>query len=702
MTVKKRDGKIVPFDKNKVVSAIWKAMQATGEEDFSAAQKCADVVIASIAKIAEKDLNVEKIQDAIEHVLVEQGYTKTVKSFILYRQKRSEIRELKSDLGVEDDMKLPLNSLTVLASRYLKRDEHRKIIETPQEMFRRVAYAIAAVDKTYKEDSVKSEQEFFEMMTSFDFLPNSPTLMNAGTSLGMLSACFVLPVNDSMEEIFDSVKATALIQKSGGGTGFSFSRLRPKGDTVMATGGIASGPISFMMVFDAATNVIKQGGRRRGANMACLRVDHPDILDFIVCKEQEGILSNFNISIAITDKFMEAVKKDVEYDLINPRTGKVHTKFKARVVWNLLTTMAWKTADPGILFIDRMNNSNANPIPTFGPVESTNPCGEQPLYPFDSCNLGSINLAKMIRKSNEGRLEVDWEKIKLTVRKGVHFLDNVIDANKYPIPEIKNMSHKIRRIGLGVMGWADMLVRLGIPYSSKEALKLAESLMHFVTNEGRKMSIELAEKRGSFPEFENSIWKKAGFKCLRNSTVTTIAPTGTISVIANVSSGIEPLFAVAYKRNVGETLGIGKSLVEINPLFEQAAIKNGFYSEDLMHKVSRGWSIQHTSEIPEHVRKVFMTAHDVNPEWHIRMQAAFQKFTDNAVSKTVNFSNIATPYDVEKAYMFAYQLGCKGITVYRDGSKNMQIITPIHLLEPESEEVEVSSDFSGGCPTCEI
>jgi ribonucleoside-diphosphate reductase alpha chain len=497
-------------------------------------------------------------------------------------------------------------------------------------------------------------------------------------------------MGDSMEEIFDTVKHTALVHKTGGGTGFSFSRLRPKGDVVMATGGVASGPISFMTVLDAATNVIKQGGKRRGANMGVLRVDHPDILDFIVCKEREGILSNFNISVAITDKFMDAVVNDKE--------------------WNLIVTMAWKTADPGVLFIDRMNQGPSNPVPELGPIETTNPCGEQPLYPYDSCNLGSINLSKMVRVNDDGKPEIDWGRLQQTVRKGVHFLDNVIDANRYPILEIELMTKSIRRIGLGVMGWADMLIQLGIPYNSMTALKLAETLMRFITEEGRKTSVELAKERGSFPRFKGSIWEKMGYECMRNATVTTIAPTGTIGVIACVSSGIEPLFAVAYMRNVGESLGVGKNLIEINPLFEKSAIKEGFYSEELMRRASRGWSIQGLAEIPEQTRKIFVTAHDVSPEWHVRMQGAFQKYTDNAVSKTINFPFTATPYDVEKAYMLAYQLGCKGITIYRDGSKMVQVITPVEEtarasessseFEQEAEIIKVPAEFSGGCSTC--
>jgi ribonucleoside-diphosphate reductase alpha chain len=509
-------------------------------------------------------------------------------------------------------------------------------------------------------------------------------------------------VGDSIENIFDAIKYTAMIHKTGGGTGFSFSRLRPKGDIVKSTKGVASGPISFMKVFDSATDVIKQGGKRRGANMGMLRVDHPDILEFIVCKEKEGTLSNFNISVGITDKFMKAVVDDKDYELTDPKTGRIMNRIKARAVWNLILTIAWKTGDPGVVFIDKINSSASNPVPSLGPVESTNPCGEQPLYPFDSCNLGSVNLSKMITE-REGKNVINWEKIRETVRKAVHFLDNVIDANKYPIPQIEQMTKRIRRIGLGVMGFADMLILLGIPYNSEEALKTAESLMKFITEEARRSSVKLGEERGSFPEFKNSVWYKLGYKTLRNSTVSTVAPTGTISIISGgCSQGIEPLYSVAYMRHVGESLG--SNLFEINSLFEKTAIKEGFYSEELIRKIAKATSLQNVEEIPLNMRKIFVTAHDISPEWHVKMQAAFQKYTDNAVSKTINFPHMATPHDVEKAYLLAYQLGCKGITIYRDGSKEIQILTPVREDEPQNESFNdpLLADYNGGCSHCTI
>jgi ribonucleoside-diphosphate reductase alpha chain len=686
------------FDAEKLAKSIYEVAKIHRLENRAMAEKITSYVLDEMEKRfgAHAIPGVEDVQDIVEKKLIEHGHTKTAKAYILYRQKRTELRKAKAMLGVEDDLKLPLNTITILAARYLRRDENRNIIETPKQLFRRVAKAVAEADLLYNPnaDVAKIEEEFYQMMINFEFLPNSPTLMNAGTELGQLSACFVIPVPDSIEGIFDAVKVMALVQKSGGGTGFSFSRLRPSSDIVKSTGGIASGPVSFMKVFNTATEQIKQGGKRRGANMGILRVDHPDILDFIVAKEQENALTNFNLSVAVTDKFMQAVTKDQDYDLINPRTGKSIKKLKARAVWNLLVTMAWKNGEPGIIFIDEINRHN--PTPHIGEIEATNPCGEQPLLPYESCNLGSINLAKMVKDG-----QIDWEKLRKTIRTAVHFLDNVIDVNKYPILEIELRTKANRKIGLGVMGFADMLISLGIPYNSEKALRIAEAIMKFISDEGRKMSVELAKERGSFPNFKGSIWEKRGFEAMRNATITTIAPTGTISEIAGCSSGIEPLFAIAYVRNVSESLG--ENLTVINPLFEKIAIQEGFYSEELIKKISRTTSIQHIEEIPERIRKIFVTAHDLLPEWHIRMQAAFQKYTDNAVSKTVNFPNNATPHEIEKVYLLAYQLGCKGVTVYRDGSRKVQVLRPV-VTEERSQEIPIaaSTEFSGTCEFCNL
>jgi len=567
-------------------------------------------------------------------------------------------------------IKLSDNALRVLERRYLTKDGEGRVIETPQELFRRVARHIASAELIYnpKADVSLYEEAFYQLMESLEFLPNSPTLMNAGHELGQLSACFVLPIEDSMESIFDAVKYTALIHKSGGGTGFSFSRLRPERDRVGSTGGIASGPVSFMRVFDATTDVIKQGGMRRGANMAILNVEHPNILKFIEAKEDPEALTNFNLSVAVTDAFMKAVGKGTDYNLMNLRTGEVTDKLNAKEVFGKIVDMAWRTGDPGVVFIDEINRHN--PTPKLGKIESTNPCGEQPLLPFESCNLGSINLSKMVAYK-DGQPYIDYDKLSQTVKLAVRFLDNVIEVNQFPLPEIAEMTKTTRKIGLGLMGFADMLIQLGIPYDSEQGLVMAEESAHFISEEADKASIELAQERGVFPAFQGSIYDMPDGPRFRNASRTTIAPTGSLSIIANCSSGIEPLFALSYVRHILE----GEEFVEVNPYFEEAAKRGVFYSPNLMKQLAEGKRLKDIEEVPEDIKRLFVTAHDISPEWHVKMQAAFQKFTDSAVSKTVNFPHEATPEDVAKVYMLAYQEGLKGITIYRDRSRESQVLT---------------------------
>jgi ribonucleoside-diphosphate reductase alpha chain len=612
-----------------------------------------------------------EIQAVVKEIMTaeEPTHPEEIKAKIETETKEMPVILAKPRIQLATDIKLGDNALRVLERRYLTKDEGGKVVETPQELFRRVAKHIASAELIYnpKADVSFYEEAFYQLVANLEFLPNSPTLMNAGRELGQLSACFVLPIEDSMESIFDAVKYTALIHKSGGGTGFSFSRLRPEKDRVGSTGGIASGPVSFMRVFDTTTDVIKQGGMRRGANMAILNVDHPDILEFITAKEDSWALTNFNLSVAVTDKFMKAVEKGTDYNLVNPRTGEVTDKLNAKEVFKKIVDMAWKAGDPGIVFIDRINDKN--PVRHLGRIESTNPCGEQPLLPFESCNLGSINLSKMVA-DKDGQPDIDYDKLSQTVKLAVRFLDDVIDVNRFPLPQIAERTKATRKIGLGVMGFADMLIQLSIPYNSEKALRQAEKLMATISNEATEASKELAQERGVFPAFEGSDYASKDLK-VRNATRTTIAPTGTLSIIANCSSGIEPLFALSYVRHILE----GEEFIEVNPYFEEAAKKGGFYSPDLMKQLAEGKRLKDIEGVPEEIRRLFITAHDISPEWHVRMQAAFQKSTHNAVSKTVNFPHDATREDVAKVYMLAYQEGLKGITIYRDRSRESQVLT---------------------------
>ncbi len=596
-----------------------------------------------------------------------------------------------------DNVDLSPNAITVLEKRYLVRDETGKPVETPADLFWRVARTIAEPDRKdgASEGAVEALAEaFFELMARREFMPNSPTLMNAGRPLGQLSACFVLPVDDALSNgqsgIYDTLRAMALVHQSGGGTGFSFSRLRPKNDIVRSTMGVASGPVSFMSLFDASTDVVKQGGTRRGANMGILRVDHPDILDFIACKDDLTKVTNFNISVGVTDAFMQALEKDEEYDLLHPNTRKVVGKLRARDVWSKVIHGAWKTGEPGVYFIDRANYYN--PVPHLGSYEATNPCGEQPLLPYDVCNLGSINMGVFVRDG-----AIDWDALRRAVHLCTHFLENVIDANNYPLPQITDLAHRIRRIGLGVMGLADLFIKLGIPYDSDEAVELGRRVQAFIDDEAKKESERLATIRGVFPEWERSIWgpdetcargpngeRIRPMRKLRNCNVTTVAPTGTISIIASCSSGIEPLFAVAFMRNQAGVL-----MPDVNEDFVAIARSEGWYSEDLMRRIAEAGHIRFP-EVPAKWQRVFTTANEIKPEWHIRMQAAFQEYNDSAISKTCNFANDATEEYVEEIYRLAYKLGCKGVTVYRDGSRDMQVLSTGSTAKKVAEQATSS------------
>jgi ribonucleoside-diphosphate reductase alpha chain len=588
-------------------------------------------------------------------------------------------RELKLKTKPEPKTDLSENAVKVLEKRYLCKDDDGKVIETPYQMFERVANHLASAEDKFgtpKEHKEKIRDAFLEIMASIEYLPNSPTFTGAGTRLGQLAACFVLPIEDDMESILRTQLQMGMVHKSGGGTGFSFSRLRPFNDFVRSTGGVSCGPLGFMQMYNDTTEQIKQGGTRRGANMGILDVHHPDIIRFIEYKNEEGKLNNFNISVALTSEFMQAVKKNEKYSLINPHGNKFVKKIRARKVFKKIINGAWKNGEPGIIFIDRINKYN--PTPKLGIIESTNPCGEQPLLPYESCNLGSINLSKLVTPDKK----VDFKRMEYIIRVAVRLMDNTIEINQYPFDEIKEMTHKTRKIGLGVMGFADMLLLLGVPYNSKKALKLAEDIMKFVNEKALYYSQHLAQKRGPFPAYGQSIYAKMNIDAPRNAARTTIAPTGTLSIIAHCSSGIEPIFAFVYKKNILD----GDGILEINPHFLNIAKERGFYSKKLMEKVSESGSIQDFNEIPEDVKRFLVTARDITPDWHVRMQAAFQKYTDNAVSKTINFPNSATKKEVKDSYLLAYNLGCKGLTVYREGSRNIEVLSTVSQKPAETPQ----------------
>lgn len=697
MMVRKSDGRLEPFQLSKIARSVSKAMAEVLEAPSRAkAAAAADRVAIIIAETFDGRVpTTADVRDAVEETLMQLKMPEVAKAYVLYPTLKRPNGKQKTYFGIADDLKLGMNAIKVLERRYLKKDENGRIIETPSQMFRRVAGAVAQGEQRYGASSDvinQAAETFYVAMAAGEFLPNSPTLMNAGNPHGQLAACFVLPIRDELESIFDTLKATALIHQSGGGTGFNFSAIRPEGDLVRSTGGVASGPLSFMKLFDATTEVIKQGGRRRGANMGMLDVTHPDIERFITLKGDGLTLKNFNISVAVTDRFLRAVSTGGVVDLVNPRTGKKIGNRKARDLFRQITEQAWASGDPGLVFIDEINRKN--PTAHTGRIDATNPCGEQPLHPYESCTLGSINLAKLVGKDG-----FDWKKLAILTQLGVRFLDDVIDINTYPLPLVAEITKKHRRIGLGVMGFAEALIALGIPYASPKAIAFADKVMKAVWTEGHKTSQALGRLRGNFPSFKGSHWQKMGRRHMRNATVTTVAPTGTISIIAGCSSGIEPLFAIAFVRNVME----GTRLLEVNPQFEIIARRRGFYSQDLLFHAAQTGNIARAKNVPTSVKKLFQTALEISPTWHVKMQAAFQKWSDNAVSKTINLPEKATIEDVRKAYLLAWKMKCKGITVYRYGTKQEQVLSvgaiPRGTDDAATVQMTVDPEYAGGCPT---
>jgi ribonucleoside-diphosphate reductase alpha chain len=690
----KRDGKVVDFEDTKITEAIRKSLMAVRDAKADGAESLSLEVIKMLEKRFPKQIpGVEDIQDIVEEVLMKYGYSDVARAYILYRQKRAEIRRVKDLMGVRDELKLSVNAANILKRRYLQKNKDGGL-ESPSQMFRRVAEQIASIDRfsDNQTDVNKIIERFYTSMINLDFLPHSCILMNVGTQTGQLSSCFAIPIQDSMESIFDALRDMSLILGSGGGTGLSISNLRPKGDIVKSTKGVASGPVSFLSVFDMSTEVVKQRDRNRRSNMSILGIDHPDIIEFVTAKTKKGFLRNFDLSVAITDDFMKTVQKDGEYETKNPRTNIPTQKLRAADLFDLIVTMAWRTGDPGLLFIDRMNASNTTPH--IGEFEGTGPCREQPLLAYETCMLGSINISNMVIDG-----KIDFDKLKTTVHTAVHFLDNAIDASKYPLPKIEEITKRNRKIGLGVMGFAEFLIKLSIPYNSKEAVQTAERLMRYISREARKISSKLGEKRGSFPNFKGSLWEQKGYNAMRNATTTTIASTGTLSVIAGCSNSIEPLFAIAYIRKVMEET----KLLEVNSLFEEEARRKEFYNDEIITKIARTGSIKDFKEITADTKRLFVTSFDIKPEWHIRIQAAFQKYIDNATSKSVLLPYDATVDDVRNVFLLAYRLGCKVITVYRYGSKREDLLNigsiSVEKIGENDEYVSADIEYSGGSPT---
>ncbi len=684
--IRKRDGTVIPFEPDRIRQAIERAAAEAGNADPRLAEDATERVLATLAEcFGDRAPGVEDVQDTVERVLMAVGAGDVARAYVLYRTRRTELRESKRMLGVRDELKLSLEAAAVLKERYLRRDETGALLESTGEMMERVARHVAAAEEGLRPGSSPRWAEAFAgMLRALEFLPNSPTLMNAGTELGLLSGCFVLPVDDSLESIFTAVKDTALIHQAGGGTGFAFSHLRPAGDVVGTTHGRASGPVSFMRVFDMATEIIRQGGRRRGANMGVLDASHPDIAAFVTAKAEPGRFENFNLSVAADDAFMRAAEAGQTWTLVNPRTGRAAAKIDAGGLFDLLAAQAWRSGDPGLMFTDRVNE--ANPLPSLGRIEATNPCGEVPLLPYESCNLGSLNLPRFV---TDGRL--DWERLTRSVRVAVRFLDDVIEVNRYPIPELDFAARRTRKIGLGFMGLAELLAELRMPYGSADAVRLAGQIARRITEAARQASAELAVERGAFPAFDESRYAKGGMPPLRNAQLTAVAPTGTISIIAGTTSGIEPMFAIAYVRSV-----LGRHLLEINPLFERTARRRGFWSEQLMTDIAGTGVIPDDGRVPADVRRAFVTATEISPSAHLAMQAAVQRHIDAGVSKTVNLPASASVDDVKRIYFEAWRSGAKGITAYRYGSKPGQVLTFLGERRKEPP-IQVTTPYAGGC-----
>jgi len=689
--IRKRDGRVVAFEEAKIVAAISAVVQEKHEPE-----RLAKIVITILKKAVNGKIpTVEQVQDIVEQVLMAGGHYEAAKAYILYRKQHQTLRSAKAVIGVEDDLGLSLNQLKVLENRYLRHDDSGKVIETPRQLFSRVAKFVAGNEPKAKRKDW--EARFYEVISRLEFMPAGGYLRSAGTIKPSLANCFVLPVEDDMAAIFDAVKWLALVQQRGGGTGFNFSKLRPKGDYVQKSGGFATGPVSFMKVFDAATGQVMQGGFRMGANMGILNVDHPDILEFIACKTQAGEITNFNISVGATDEFMIAVKKNQQFALKNPRTGEVAQTLPARKLFDQIVALAWRTGDPGMIFLDAINRNNPV-IKTLGPMLATNPCGEQPLHPFDVCNLGSINLAKFVRGDR-----IDWERLKKVTQIAVRFLDNGVDVSGYPIPQIEAMAKANRRIGLGVMGWADMLYQLGVAYNSNDGVKLAEKVMKTINDAAVAESVSLAREKGVFKNWKRSDYQKRGVR-RRNLAVTTIAPTGTIAMVAGCSSGIEPEFALSFVKNVVDEAG----LTYVNEHFKKAVASAKLSEEQkkqVLEEVAKSGSCQQIEYLPDSIKKTFVTAFDIAPEWHVKVQAAFQKHTENAVSKTINFPQNATIEEVEKAYLLAWELGCKGITIYRSGSKDAQVLSikaekPAQQIQSKVRITPLKQKLDKICPEC--